>query len=189
MSQRTTAGGRRRLSRTPVKATVDRRELIEAIAAVAGILVVTALLIWGMRPGGLLGRQPRVVLWLVIVAVVFTVAVRMLALPGRRFGDDPRVGWGIAAGIAGVVALVLGFLWPSGLVVRDSEPQVFIPGVDGVPIDTGGQSPFGDGIPSDGGITPEGESPVETPTEEAPAETPVEDSQVDDTGAAPTPEG
>src|SRR5258706_14523714 len=68
-----------------------RSEAITAVAVSAGIVVATALMIWLIRPGtpgvpgggGLLSRQPRVTL-LVVVAAIVLGAVLLWAARGRR---------------------------------------------------------------------------------------------------------
>src|SRR5689334_22306760 len=97
-----------------------RSEVYVAIAAAAGIVIGTALLIWLMRPGtsgaagtgGLFTRQPRVT-WLVVVTLLAIGAVVWYVLSHhkrRRFGD-----WGtiaIASGIVVVIAVIVGIIWP-----------------------------------------------------------------------------
>jgi hypothetical protein len=101
-----------------------RSELYVAIAAAAGIIVGTALLIWLMRPGtagvagtgGLFTRQPRFTM-LVVVTLLVLGGVIWYVLSHRkrrRFGD-----WGtiaIASGIVVVIAVVVGIIWPGGIV-------------------------------------------------------------------------
>ena len=101
-----------------------RSELYVAIAAAAGIVVGTALLIWLMRPGtagvagtgGLFTRQPRLT-WLVVVTLLIIGGVIWYVLSRHkrwRFGE-----WGtiaIASGVVVVIAVIIGIIWPGGIV-------------------------------------------------------------------------
>src|SRR5437868_2950417 len=91
-----------------------RSEIFVAIAVSFGILLATVLLIWLLRPsnsgvegtGGLMTRQPRVVLWLLVSAAAITWGA-WWALNGRhrpkRF--TPRVSLAIVAGVIAVIAI------------------------------------------------------------------------------------
>jgi hypothetical protein len=95
-----------------------------AVAVAAGIVLGTALLIWLMRPGttgvagtgGLFTRQPRLT-WLVIVTLLAIGGVIWYVLSRHkrwRFGE-----WGtiaIASGLVVVAAVIIGFIWPGGIV-------------------------------------------------------------------------
>jgi hypothetical protein len=110
-----------------------RSELYVAIAAAAGIILGTALLIWLMRPGtsgapgtgGLFTRQPRLT-WLVIITLLAIGGVIWYVLSRRktwRFGE-----WGtiaIASGVVIVIAVIVGIFWPGGIVKHyDSSPSI-----------------------------------------------------------------
>jgi hypothetical protein len=119
--RRHTAGTRRR----------DRVELAKAIAVAAGIVGVTALLVWLMRPGpsgvpatgGLMNRQPRSS-WLVGSALVLAGAATWWILAGsRRARRHARVALPSTLGAIAVAAVVAGFLWPGGLVRHAVAPQ------------------------------------------------------------------
>jgi hypothetical protein len=101
-----------------------RSELYVAIAASAGIVLGTALLIWLMRPGttgvagtgGLFTRQPRLT-WLIVVTLLAIGGVIWYVLSRHkrwRFGE-----WGtiaIASGVIVVIAVIVGIFWPGGIV-------------------------------------------------------------------------
>ena len=134
MSPRTTAAGRRRLSRTPAYAKRDRREVFEAVGVVLVILAGTGIAIWAMRPGGVAGRQPRALLLGIIAVAVLLVVGRLLVGPGRRFADRARVGWAIALGAAAAFTVVGAALWPGGLMITEEQPLI-------VPDPLGGEPP------------------------------------------------
>jgi hypothetical protein len=101
-----------------------RSEIYVAIGASAGIVLGTALLIWLMRPGttgtagtgGLFTRQPRLT-WLVVVTLLAIGSVIWYVLSRHkrwRFGE-----WGtiaIASGVVVVIAVIVGIIWPGGIV-------------------------------------------------------------------------
>ena len=102
-----------------------RSEVITAVAVSAGIVVGTALMIWLIRPGtpgvpgggGLLSRQPRVTL-LVVVAAIVLGAFLLWATRGRR--TPKRLGQRgsiiVGSAIVVVLAVVGGVFWPGGIV-------------------------------------------------------------------------
>src|SRR5262249_12964908 len=111
-------------SRQQYVAVRPRSEVYVAIAAAAGIILGTALLIWLMRPGtsgvagtgGLFTRQPRLT-WLVILTLLAIGGVIWYVLSHHRnwrFGE-----WGtiaIASGVVIVLAVIIGIIWPGGIV-------------------------------------------------------------------------
>jgi len=135
MTPRTTAAGRRRLSRTPAYARRDRRELFEAVAAVVVILAFTGLCVWAMRPDGIAGRQPRAVLLGLIVLAVFSGTAWLLTAPERRFAARRLAGLAIAAGLAVVITVVGVVAWPGGVVIDEPTPTTLVrdPITDTVP--------------------------------------------------------
>jgi hypothetical protein len=101
-----------------------RSEVYVAVAASAGIILGTALLIWLMRPGtaggtgsgGLFTRQPRMTLLIVVTLLAIGGVIWYVRShhKQRRFGD-----WGtiaIASGVVVVIAVIAGILWPGGVV-------------------------------------------------------------------------
>jgi hypothetical protein len=104
-----------------------------AIAVAVGIVIGTALLIWLMRPGatgttgtgGLFTRQPRLTL-LVVVTLLAIGGVIWYVLSRHkrwRFGE-----WGtiaIASAVVVVIAVIVGIIWPGGIVKHyTSFPKV-----------------------------------------------------------------
>jgi hypothetical protein len=112
-----------------------RSEVYVAVATGAGIVVGTALLIWLMRPGtskvagsgGLFNRQPRMTV-LVLVTLLAIGGVVWYVLTRRkewRFGQ-----WGtitIASGVIVVIAVVVGVIWPGGIVKHYTSTGVHVP--------------------------------------------------------------
>ena len=102
-----------------------RAEVITAVAVAAGIVVGTVLLIWLIRPGtpgvpgqgGLLSRQPRMTLLLLVSAVVLGAVLYWVTRSRRRPKRLSQRG-SIIAGSAVVVVLAIvgGILWPGGIV-------------------------------------------------------------------------
>jgi hypothetical protein len=106
-----------------------RRELLTAIGGAVAVVLVTALLIWLMRPGtsgvegtgGLASRQPRAA-WLVALTLGAVVAFTWWALRRQESWRGRLiivlvVGWVII----GLAAALAGILWPGGL-LRHTEP-------------------------------------------------------------------
>jgi hypothetical protein len=106
-----------------------------AIATGAGIVLGTALLIWLMRPGtssvagsgGLFNRQPRLTV-LVLLTLLAIGGVFWYVLSRRkewRFGR-----WGtiaIASGAIVVIAVIVGIVWPGGIVKHYASTGVHVP--------------------------------------------------------------
>jgi hypothetical protein len=109
----------------------DRADILRAVGVAAGIVLVTALLVWLLRPGppgvpatgGLMNRQPRAS-WLVGLAIgVAGVATWwILTRSSRRTRARAKVVVPIALGAVLVAAVVAGFLWPGGLLRHDVAP-------------------------------------------------------------------
>jgi hypothetical protein len=115
-----------------------RAEIVVAVLAAIGIVLGTVLLVWLLRPGepgvpgggGLMARQPRVSL-LVVLGAALTAFAIWWVLKGRR--RPKRVNRRTAVTVTAcvmIVALVLaGVFWPGGLVrhypsrVSESELQ------------------------------------------------------------------
>jgi hypothetical protein len=113
----------RRLRRQKAPVVRTRRELVNAVSGPAVLIVVTSLLIWGMRPGraffpgtgGVLHRQPRIS-WLVTLALV-ALALQVWAVlrPASRIRKrELAIGGGSALIV--VVTVVIGIVWPGGVV-------------------------------------------------------------------------
>lgn len=110
-------------TRKPTGLGRDRTEVMVAVIVGIGIALVTALLIWALRPGspgsrgegGIMTRQPRVFLWLFLVAAVLAWAIYWV-LNGRR--RPRKVSRGSAVAIAAVIvvvaALIAAWFWPGG---------------------------------------------------------------------------
>jgi hypothetical protein len=108
----------------------SRAEIVRAACVAAGIVLVTALLIWLMRPGpagtratgGLMNRQPRSSA-VVIGALLVAGAVAWFVLRvSRRTRGHEKVVLPIALGVVLVIAVVVGFAWPDGLLRHDVAP-------------------------------------------------------------------
>ena len=101
-----------------------RSELYVAIAVGAGIVLGTSLLIWLMRPGsagvpgggGLLNRQPRMTLLVLLAAAVVGLVVSFVVRRKKplRFGTRGSIAAG--SGIAVVLAVLAGIFWPGGVI-------------------------------------------------------------------------
>jgi len=102
-----------------------RAEVATAVAAAAGIVGATVLVIWLMRPGtpgvpgggGLLSRQPRATLLGVLTAAALALGIWWV-LNGRRRPRrlQPRTAVGLTAAVVLAGAVVAAVLWPSGVV-------------------------------------------------------------------------
>jgi hypothetical protein len=109
----------------------DRADIVRAVAVAAAIVIVTALLVWLLRPGppgvpatgGLMNRQPRVS-WLVGTAIgVAAIATWwILTRSSRRTRDRARIILPIVLGVVLVGSVVVGFVWPGGLLRHDVAP-------------------------------------------------------------------
>jgi hypothetical protein len=108
-----------------------REDIIRAVAVAAGIVIVTAILVWLLRPGppgipatgGLMNRQPRVS-WLIGLALGITAFATwwVLKRSGRRTRARAKVILPIVVGAVIVAAVIGGFLWPGGLLRHDVAP-------------------------------------------------------------------
>lgn len=122
--------------RKPVGLGRDRTEIIVAVIVAVGIALVTAILVWALRPGspgsrgegGIMTRQPRVFLWLFIFGAILAWAIYWVL--NRRF---ERVSRNTAVAIAAVIvvaaAVITAFFWPGGFLrnypsfdIPDSPP-------------------------------------------------------------------
>ena len=79
-----------RSKRQPVPHQHSRADIVKAVAVGAGIVVVTAIVVWLMRPGppgipatgGIMNRQPRAS-WLVVGALALFGIAAWFILRGR----------------------------------------------------------------------------------------------------------
>ena len=119
-----------RSKRTAIPHRRSRAEIVRAGCVSAGIVVVTALVIWLMRPGpagtagtgGYMNRQPRSSA-VVIGALLLGGAATWIILKGkRRTRGRAKVLVPVALGVALIVAVVVGFAWPGGLLRHDIAP-------------------------------------------------------------------
>jgi hypothetical protein len=112
-------------TRKPVARARPRSEVITAVAAAVGIAAATTLLVWLMRPGqpgepgggGLLSRQSRATLLVVLTAGAMAAAIWWV-LRGRRRPRrlSPRVAVSATAFVVLGGAVTAAILWPGGLV-------------------------------------------------------------------------
>ncbi|HEY3831504.1 MAG TPA: hypothetical protein VGO03_04375 [Acidimicrobiia bacterium] len=122
----------RRLRNQTAPVTYSRREWSIAIFGSAGIVLVTLILIWAMRPGGasatggsggVFHRQPRVALWLLATAALIAI-VSWLILRGDSKVRNPLRA--LLLGITGVVVVAVAVLgvWHDSLVHNYAVPTV-----------------------------------------------------------------
>jgi hypothetical protein len=108
--------------RQPLPKQHSRQEIVTAALAALGVVVFTVVAIWMLRPGepfvpgtgGIAHRQPRAT-WLVVGAIALAIAVTVWLLRSRRFANRRPLALSLALGIIVVVAVVIGIVWPSGL--------------------------------------------------------------------------
>jgi hypothetical protein len=101
-----------------------RSEVYTAIAVAAAIVIGTALLIWLMRPGapgqtgtgGLFARQPRLTLLGFVTLLAIGGVVYYVLSRRRQWRFGRRVTVAIGVGIVIVLAVVVGIVWPGGVV-------------------------------------------------------------------------
>jgi len=112
-----------RSRRTPVPHRRSRADIAQAVGVGAAIVLLTAVLIWLMRPGsagtlgtgGLVNRQPRAG-GLVLVTILVAVAVTWWVLRvSKRSRGNEKVILPVALGVIVVAAVVAGLAWPDGL--------------------------------------------------------------------------
>jgi hypothetical protein len=119
-----------RSKRTAIPHRRSRADIVRAASVATGIVVVTALLIWLMRPGppgslgtgGLMNRQPRssaVVIGTLLLAGAVTWFVLVIS---RRARGHEKVVLPIALGVVLLAAVVVGFTWPGGLLRHEVAP-------------------------------------------------------------------
>jgi hypothetical protein len=109
----------------------SRADIAKAVGVAAAIVIVTAILVWLLRPGppgipatgGLMNRQPRVS-WLIglAIGVAGLSTWWILRRSSPRTQARAKVVLPIALGVIVVVAVVGGILWPGGLLRHDVAP-------------------------------------------------------------------
>jgi len=165
-----------------------RSEIYVAVAVGVGIVATTLVLVWALRPGtpgipgtgGILVRQPRVSLWVALVAAALGWGLWFVLRSDRRPRRlSTRNAVLVVVGIVAVAAVLSAVFWPGGLVKHyQASPSAE------VPIDPTGDpalDPSGD--PS---LDPTGDVPID-PTGD-PAADPGADPGADSSGTG-TPEG
>jgi len=107
-----------------------RAEIVKAVGVGVGIVAVTALLVWLMRPGpsgipatgGLMNRQPRAS-WLVGSGLgVAAIAAWFIVRGSRKTRSRAKVLLPSALGVVLVATVGGGFVWPGGLLRHDVAP-------------------------------------------------------------------
>jgi hypothetical protein len=119
--------------RTPQKLRkYERADIVKAVGVSAAIVVVTAVIVWLMRPGppgipgtgGIMNRQPRAS-WLIVGAIVVgTIACWMIMRGHGRTRERAKVVLPIALVVVLLGAIGLGIAWPGGLLRHDVAPSL-----------------------------------------------------------------
>jgi hypothetical protein len=119
-----------RSKRQPVPHRRSRADIVGAIAVGAAIVVVTAILVWLLRPGpagipatgGLMNRQPRAS-WLITLGLGAAGVATWFILRGSpRTRKRAKVLLPIALGVVLVAVIAGGMAWPGGLLRHDVAP-------------------------------------------------------------------
>ncbi|HEX4490468.1 MAG TPA: hypothetical protein VH914_04595 [Acidimicrobiia bacterium] len=115
-------GARQRRRRDQYQAPRTRRELTIAVGVAAGIVVGTAIMVWLLRPGGMADRQPRSS-WVIGLALLAAIVAVWLVVSNADRRDLNAPVWigGSLAGIL-VLAIVIGLVWPHGLLRHTPTP-------------------------------------------------------------------
>jgi hypothetical protein len=108
-------GARQRRRRQQYQSPRTRAEVATAVGASVAIVAGTALMIWLLRPGGLADRQPRSS-WLVGGALILCAIAAYALRPKSKLDVNRKVAVPGALGAILVLAVILGFAWPGGLV-------------------------------------------------------------------------
>jgi magnesium-transporting ATPase (P-type) len=121
-------------TKKPVTRVRERSEVVVAVAVAVGIVLVTAFLIWALRPatpgvpgtGGIMTRQSRFWLWLVLSVGVMAWAIWWVRNGNRRPRKlNATTSILLAVIVVGVLALLAAIFWPSGLIKHTpSAPKV-----------------------------------------------------------------
>jgi amino acid transporter len=108
----------------------ERADIVKAVLVSAGIVIVTAILVWMLRPGpagipatgGLMNRQPRAS-WLIFSAIAAgSIACWMVMRGGPRTRKRAKVILPIALVIVLLATIGAGIAWPGGLLRHDVAP-------------------------------------------------------------------
>ena len=119
-----------RSKRTPIPHRRSRAEIVTAVGVAAGIVLVTSLVVWLMRPGpagtlgtgGLMNRQPRAS-WLVGAALgLAALSAWWILRVSRRARGHEKVALPVSLGVVVVAAVIGGFAWPGGVLRHDHAP-------------------------------------------------------------------
>jgi amino acid transporter len=125
---RSRSGGSRRQPQSLHK--YERADIVKAVLVSAGIVAVTALLVWMMRPGpagvpatgGIMNRQPRAS-WLIFGAIAVGMIACYAILRGSpRTRKRAKTILPIALVIVLLGTIGLGIAWPGGLLRHDVVP-------------------------------------------------------------------
>ena len=117
-------------TRRPVHRHRSRRELFTAIGGAVGVVLVTAIMVWLLRPGpsgtqgtgGLGNRQPRAT-WLVGITIFALLVFAWWAFrQQRRWRGRAVIVMSVGGFIILLAAVTGGFLWPGGL-LRHPPPS------------------------------------------------------------------
>ncbi len=154
----------------PVGLGRDRSEIVIAVLVGVAIMLVTVILVWALRPGspgsrgegGIMTRQPRVFLCLVVFGALLAWAIYWVM--NRHF---ERVSRNTAVAIAAVIviaaAVIAAFFWPGGFLrsypsfdIPDSPPvtDTTTPGSTTVGSTTPGSTTAGTTTPPTTAATP-----------------------------------
>jgi hypothetical protein len=123
-----------RSKRTAIPHRRSRAEIVQAACVAVGIVIVTALVIWLMRPGpagtagtgGYMNRQPRASA-VVIGALLVGGSATWFILMSRRARARAKLFIPVALGMVLVIAVVVGFAWPDGLLRHGVAPPKILP--------------------------------------------------------------
>jgi hypothetical protein len=119
-----------RSKRQPVPHRRSRADIVSAVAVGAAIVIVTAILVWLLRPGppgipatgGLMNRQPRAS-WLIALGLGAAGVATWFILRGSpRTRKRAKVLLPVALGVVLVAVIVAGIAWPGGLLRHDVAP-------------------------------------------------------------------
>jgi hypothetical protein len=121
--------------RQPLPQHRNRGELVKAVLVSAAIVAATAVVVWLLRPGppgvaatgGVMNRQPRAS-WLVVGTLAAGGAAAYWVLH-RKNRNKRRTRATLTIAFAGILvaAIVLGFVWPGGLLRHDVAPPTAQP--------------------------------------------------------------
>jgi hypothetical protein len=127
-SRTATSSSRRR---TPQKLRkYERADIVKAVLVSAAIVVVTAVIVWLLRPGppgipatgGIMNRQPRAS-WLIVGAIAAgTIACWVIMRGHGRARKRAKVVLPIALVVVLLGAIGLAIAWPGGILRHDVAP-------------------------------------------------------------------